>query len=182
MVVANIADCSKPCAGDATLTCGAGWRMQVRSLSLVRVKSFCDASLSRCTTPPSRLPPKLRHQGGSPTAPPAVPKTPQAAYLPMPLAPATSSPLRTPRPPAWRTAPTRATLCRVWSMDLSATAETNGRTALLHRIFPPRLATCGAPVHRVQTAVDLGRSRYIWPQTSFRANSELRRSFNKHST
>jgi hypothetical protein len=26
---ANVADCDMPCAGDTTITCGAGWRMQV---------------------------------------------------------------------------------------------------------------------------------------------------------
>ncbi|KAJ7462545.1 WSC domain-containing protein, partial [Mycena latifolia] len=31
---ANIADCDMPCAGDATITCGAGWRMQVYNTTL----------------------------------------------------------------------------------------------------------------------------------------------------
>ncbi|KAJ7227573.1 hypothetical protein C8J57DRAFT_1093042, partial [Mycena rebaudengoi] len=34
VLAANISDCDKPCAGDPTIPCGAGWRMQVYNTTL----------------------------------------------------------------------------------------------------------------------------------------------------
>ncbi|KAJ7875379.1 WSC domain-containing protein [Mycena olivaceomarginata] len=52
VAAAPISDCNVPCAGDATITCGAGWRMQVRP-SAVSVSVVYNTTL----TPPANVAP-----------------------------------------------------------------------------------------------------------------------------